>query len=186
MAVRTLYDGEVHVDYHTFTLEDAEDDWPEQDEAFAGQANGICGAAAPGCVYLVTGLYTGNVGVRVELHAQAPPLGDDRADVWEHGWEDVWEDVVEVTYTPTRPGATLTDGMGDPVCELDLEQRPYRLRYCAHGMDAGRQLDTRASGVPQVDRYLLQLWPLPPGAEPEPDRILRRTSADAASRHRDR
>lgn len=56
---------------------------------------------------------------------------------------------------------------------------PYRVRYCARGMDAARDLDTRLDDDPAPDAYLLQLWPAPPA----PDAVLRVTAAAAAYRH---
>ncbi|MEV7579163.1 hypothetical protein ACIRUY_27950 [Streptomyces erythrochromogenes] len=47
-------------------------------------------------------------------------------------------------------------------------------------MDEGQRLDTRLSGEPPADRYLLQFWPEPPRA----DRVLRQTSRKAAYWHR--
>jgi hypothetical protein len=46
-------------------------------------------------------------------------------------------------------------------------------------MDAGHAADTRMDDEPGLDRYLLQLWPGPPG----PDRVVKQTSAIAAYWH---
>ncbi|MEU8654232.1 hypothetical protein [Streptomyces sp. NPDC048737] len=56
----------------------------------------------------------------------------------------------------------------------------YRVRYCARGTDRGRELDTRVTGEPQADSYLLQFWPAPPRS----DRVIRQTSQTAAHWHR--
>jgi hypothetical protein len=46
-------------------------------------------------------------------------------------------------------------------------------------MDAGHAADTRMDDEPGLDRYLLQLWPGPPG----PDRVVKQTSAIAVYWH---
>jgi hypothetical protein len=56
----------------------------------------------------------------------------------------------------------------------------HRARYHASGMDAAHQADHRGDDEPEIDRYLLPLWPAPM----EPDAILRQTSEHAAYWHR--
>lgn len=56
----------------------------------------------------------------------------------------------------------------------------HRARYHASGMDAAHQADHRGDDEPEIDRYLLPLWPTPM----EPDAILRQTSEHAAYWHR--
>ncbi|MGW3293301.1 hypothetical protein ACWC9S_05005 [Streptomyces xiamenensis] len=50
--------GEVHVHYHQiYVVSDPHDAAnPDLAEAFAGQSGGLCGAAAPGALWLRTGL----------------------------------------------------------------------------------------------------------------------------------
>ena len=159
--------GEVHVHYGQIYVEsDPESFGPAFPEAFGGQSAGLCGAAIPGALWLTTGLHTGSVGFTVEVHGQAPPLGPG------------WEDVVEVSFRPASGRSMLMQWAGEAVWELGLYEVDYRVRYCAAGMDQARKQDTRASG-PQVDRYLLQFWPAPPG----PDQVLKQTSAIAAYWH---
>ncbi|WP_245599334.1 hypothetical protein [Embleya scabrispora] len=43
--------------------------------------------------------------------------------------------------------------------DLDLTRPDYRVRYCARGMDEGRQLSTGGAKDPQADSYLLQFRP---------------------------
>jgi hypothetical protein len=138
------------------------------DECFSGQQNGLCGAAADGALFVITGLHTGDVGFTVELHDEAPPI------------DDAWEEIVEASYQPTGPAALVTwagDGGSWP---LDLNEVDYRVRDCGWGMDAGHQAGPPTDGEPLVDRYLLQLWPAPP----EPDRVIKVTSAQAAYWHK--
>lgn len=139
---------------------------PELHECFAGQQNGLCGGAVPGCLFLITGLHTGTVGFVVELHDQPPAL------------DDSWEEIVEVSFRSVGE-ASLVGWAGEWQWPLDLIDSDYRVRYCARGMDAGHAADTRADDEPELDHYLLQLWP----GRPEPDRVVEQTSAIAAYWH---
>jgi hypothetical protein len=141
-------------------------DVPDPREARAGQRNGLCGAAVPGALYLVTGLHTGMVGITIELHEQAPPV------------DESWEEVVEVSFRPSAPPALVGWG-GEDHWPLDLAVTDYRVRYSGTGLDQAHAQDTRTWGEPEVDRYLLQFWPAPPA----PDQVIRQTSAQAAYWH---
>ncbi|WP_432741927.1 hypothetical protein H7827_01290 [Streptomyces sp. JH002] len=162
--------GEVRADYRQiYVVSDPHGEAiPDLAEAFAGQNTGLCGAAAPGALWLSTGLHTGNVGFVVEVHDAEPAL------------DPVWEDVVEVSFHPLSERTLLMEWAGEATWDLGLARTGYRVRYCARGMDEGRRLDSRVSGEPQADSYLLQFWPAPPGA----DRVVRQTSREAAHRHR--
>ncbi len=165
--MRTLLDGEVDVHYWQLYVESGAVGIPDLQGAFAGQANGICGAASPYSLFLITGLHTGTVGFRVELHEARP------------GLDEQWEEVVEVSFRAATAEIALLDwdGEGHP---LDLEPTDYRVRYCASGMDEAREQDTRLEDEPALDRYLLQFWPAPPA----PDRVLKQTSEAAKFEHR--
>jgi hypothetical protein len=168
VTVRRPVEGEVHVHYGQIYVEsDPDGSGPDLAEAFAGQSAGLCGAAVPGALWLTTGLHTGNVGFTVEVHDRAPLL------------DPAWEDVVEVSFRPASARSSLVEWAGEAAWELDLEETDYRVRYCAMGMDQGRQRDTRVGDEPQRDRYLLQFWPAPP----RPDRILKQTAKSAAYWH---
>jgi hypothetical protein len=168
-AVRRPVTDEVHVHYGQIYVEsDPDGAIPEPSEAFAGQRGGLCGAAVPGVIWLITGLHTGDVGFVVEVHEENPPL------------DPVWEDVVEVSFRPVSERTSLVQWAGEATWDLDLARTDYRVRYCAVGMDKGRELDTRVAGEPQADSYLLQFWPAPPRA----DRVVRQTSQTAAYWHR--
>lgn len=161
-----LLDGLVHVHDGFLSLApdgDAPDDFHE---ARAGQANGLCGAGVPGMISMVTGLHAGAVSFRIELHQQAPALAD--------GWEEVVEASIDV---PDVEMIWWVFDEGGPV-RFD-RTGPHRARYYALGMDAGHQADNRADDEPEIDRYLLQLWPAPMAL----DVILRQTSEQAAYRH---
>jgi hypothetical protein len=164
-VVRTVVNQSVWVHYGQIYVQSG-DDFPDADESFAGQRNGLCGSAVPGFLYLITGLHTGDVGFTVELHDAPPPFGDG------------WQDVVEAPFRPAGETVLIEWG-GQEYWPLDLAEASYRVRYCATGMDAGRALDTRMEQEPEADRYLLQFWPAPP----EPDRVVRQTSEIAAYWH---
>jgi hypothetical protein len=167
--VRRPVTGEVHVSYGQIYVQSEPDSAnPGLREAFAGQSEGLCGAAVPGALWMVTGLHTGKVGFTVEVHDGAPAL------------DPVWEDVVEVPFRPVSERTVLMQWAGEAVWDLGLALTDYRVRYCARGMDAGRKRDTRGQGEPEADSYLLQFWPSPPS----PDRVVRQTSENAAYWHR--
>jgi hypothetical protein len=164
--MRVHFDDVVHVHYGFLGVEpeDPADDLLTRSRA--GQRNGLCGAAVPGRLSMVTGLHTGAVAVRVESHAGAPPIGPE------------WQDVVEVSVELADEQYLLTafDG-GD---DLDLPAAgAYRARWCASGMDDGRDMDTAVDDGSAPDRYLLQLWPAPMQA----DVVVRLGSAQAAYWH---
>jgi hypothetical protein len=171
--VRTLVKDEAWVHYGQ-TYVRSGDDFAELEECFTGQANGLCGAAVPGHLFMITGLHTGHVGFTVELHDEPPPV------------DDSWQEVVEVSFRPDGEAGLDCFG-GERYWPLDLTEVSYRVRYCATGMDEGRKLDTRVieDEDPEdgeslaVDHYLLQFWPAPS----EPDTVLRQTSEIAAYWH---
>ncbi|MGC9498442.1 hypothetical protein [Streptomyces sp. WG7] len=168
--MRTVYSGELHVSYGQFYVDSRPDEEnPGPSPACAGQTNGLCGAAVPGHLFLVTGLHTGRVGLTVEVHGAAPPL------------DDGWEDVVEVSFRPASASTVVLPWGDGPLCALDLLPADHRVRYCGRGMDRGREeeLAVLEGGAP-VDHYLLQFWPAPPAA----DLVVRQTSRSAAHRHR--
>ena len=69
----TLFEGAVRVQYgQVYVLSDPS--LVDVTDCFVGQRNGLCGAAAEGRLFLVTGLHTGHVAFRVELHEREPPL----------------------------------------------------------------------------------------------------------------
>ncbi len=158
--------GEVHVHYGQIYVESDPDLDMDLQDSFAGQEAGLCGAAVPGGLFLLTGLHTGDVGFTVEIHDQEPPL------------DPAWEDVVEVSFRPGSDRSSLVQWGGEAYWDLGLEEIDYRVRYCAKGMDAGNELDTRVK-EPQQDCYLLQFWPAPPA----PDRIVKQTASIAAYWH---
>jgi SAM-dependent methyltransferase len=167
MSGRRLFDGTVHVHYGQVYI------WSgtagaDLDEAFAGQENGLCGAASPGSLFLVTGLHTGRVGLVIEAHETEPEL------------DDTWEDVVEVSFTVDSPEVALVEWGCAGGVPLDLGRGVWRVRYQARGADAAHVADTVLEDEPVIDRYRLDLWPAPAAA----DRVVKQTSETAGHRHR--
>lgn len=163
---RTLMSGPAWVSYAQIYVESSEDS-SSMEECFAGQRNGLCGAAAPGRLFLLTGLHTGQVAFAVELYDDEPVI------------DDSWEEIVEASYRPLGQPVLVEWGGGAGSWELDLQpQVDYRVRYCGWGMDTAHQTG-RPEGEPPVDRYLLQFWPAPPA----PDRVVKMTSRQAAYSH---
>ncbi|MFR9723359.1 hypothetical protein ACL02R_08300 [Streptomyces sp. MS19] len=168
--MRTLFDGELQVEYAQFSVDSRLEraGWDLAD-AFVGQRSGLCGAALPGVLHLVTGLRFGRVGLTVERH-DGPPA-----------YDDAWEEIVEVPFLPASDDIRLGSLSDEQVpLLLALDETSYRVRYCGTGMDRGHQTDLRWEGQPQVDRYLLQFWPAPTA----PDQVVKQTSGDAAYWHR--
>lgn len=159
-----LFDDDIHVHYG-FIFLSTEDDQRDLMEARRGQRNGLCGAAVPGMLSLVTGLHTGQVRLRVEWLEVEPAL------------DPQWEDAVEVSFAPAGPDVVLSTF--DHYFDVRLPAvGDQRVRYCARGMDAARQQDTSSTPLAE-ERYLLLLWPGAPG----PDAVLRESSRYAASWH---
>lgn len=137
------------------------------EDAFQGQTNGLCGAALPGALFLITGLHTGRVGFTVDvLDAPLPQV-------------NIWEEVVEVSFTPRFGKVTLTDWNASHVCDIPLLKKNYRVRYCVRNMDLGKEIDTVLKDKPTVDFYSLTFWL----ADPAPDTVVKQTSRQAAYWH---
>jgi hypothetical protein len=66
VAVPIVFDQEIH--YGQFYVESRTDEFfAGLTESLGGQANGLCGAAVPGLLFLTTGLHTGHTSVTVEM-----------------------------------------------------------------------------------------------------------------------
>jgi hypothetical protein len=163
--VKILFDGDVDVHYGFIYLLPVGEDMPDLSDSRRGQANGLCGAAVPGSLSVVTGTHTGPVPVRAELHDAEPPVGEQ------------WEDVVEVSLD-VRPEEYWLSAFAWAEPVDGLPAGTHRARWCATGMDEAHDR-TRLDGEPEIDRYLLQLWP----ALPAPDAVVRRGSENAGYWH---
>src|SRR5690349_18062181 len=110
-----------------------------------------------GVSILITGLHTGNVQFRVELHEREPTGLDD------------WDDVVEVPFSVSGP-VNLEQWAGEAIYPLKLPEGRYRARYAGKKMDAGKRIDAAKRGP---DSYLLQFWPV---TAQTPEAIIKQTS----------
>lgn len=128
---------------------------------FAGQSNGLCGAATPGLIDVTTATHTGDVNIVVELHEAPPPLLEDA------------EDVVEASLQARPPGVSLFSDGGSHVLNMP-DDASYRVRCSAWNLDVAR--DNHKGG----DRYLLQFWP---AEEVTADEVVKVTSAFAQRLH---
>ena len=173
-----IFDEPVDVHYgfiHVFSLEDGAEDSPSATGEFdgdpvdpmVGQACGLAGARIPHQLSLVTGLHTGDVPLTITWDEHEPEL------------DDAWTDAVEVSVELRGTALaleTFEEGYGATVPQAGW----HRARYCASGMDEGKELDTPDEGEPAPDRYLLQLWPAPQA----PEALVREGSEIAAYWHR--
>lgn len=141
---------------------------PSTPESFAGQVNGLCGAAVPGELFLITGISSGFVPFVVEIHEHRPDIGEE------------WQDIVEVSFRPASTDVSLLEWAGWFWYRLPLDIADYRVRYCAYGMDDAKMEMIRLDGEPEIDRYLLQFWSAPP----TPDTVVRQGSRYAEYLHR--
>jgi hypothetical protein len=160
--------GGVRVSYGQFYAMDGWIEQPLLEEAFHGQANGLCGARTGRSLFFITGLHTGRVPVDVQILDARPVLESD------------WEEAVEASVQLTGSELVVLGWAGESDHTISVPGTgPYRVRYCASGMDAGRDQDTRMDDEPASDRYRIQCWPAPMS----PDAILRQTSRIAAYWH---
>ncbi|GAA1139065.1 hypothetical protein GCM10009630_42540 [Kribbella jejuensis] len=159
-VVKTDY-GQFDVGWGEFGFDGDADRW------FAGQSNGLVGAASGVGISLHFARRSGGSAVRIVLLDAVPEDADA-----------VWEDVVEVSIV-VPPGAEVGwsswAGMGGIL--PGVAPGSYRVRVSARGRDAGRDAGS-ADGV--LDWYLVELWP----AVPAPDAIVRVGSKDAEYWHR--
>lgn len=164
-----LMDAVVMTDYCQFDLLWGGDGFTgDFDLHFAGQVNGLAGAASGTGLYLPLGRRSGGSQVYVVLHERPPVVNVDE-----------WEDIVEVSVVipggvPVGWSSWGTESSG----LLAIPAGPYRVRVSARGRDAGHENEL---AVEIVDCYLVEFWP----AEPVPDAILRTVSRNALGCHRD-
>lgn len=166
---QVLFDGVVQTSYGQFDLiwDDGIGFDGDFEKFFAGQANGLVGAAHRDGVYLNLARYGGGSQMRIELCDAEPAMADD------------WADVVEVSSAiPTDSSPHWESWAGEQSGALDdLPPGSYRLRVGARGRDEGRDGEFADH---LVDWYLLQLWPAPSA----PDAVVRVSSEDARYWHR--
>ncbi|WP_224047189.1 hypothetical protein [Arthrobacter sp. NicSoilB4] len=166
---RVLLDQAIHTDYGQLDLI-----WTEAggfdgdfDRFFAGQVNGLVGAADPDGVYVNLARRSGGSSVRIVLLDEAPAEDDVS-----------WEDVVEVSFL-LPAGHTLGWIAWAGLSRGSLDGVPsgsFRLRVSARGRDEG---SVGEDAEDLVDFYLLELWLAPP----QPDAVLRTGSWDSRYWH---
>ena len=160
-----VFDSEMFTCYGIFTVVSTNCHELQPHEAMVGQANGLCGGAVAGGLFLTVGLHTGNVRIAVELHDTAPPL-----DQW-------WDEIVEAPCNFTALPVYLNswDGGGIPLPLDDGGQ--YRARFCAKSF--GKTDSLRPHGGETDECYRLFLWP----EAWRPDAVVKQTSDRTAHRH---
>ena len=159
----------VKVSFHQCSLETEagiglESGSPEA--CYAGQTNGLCGAAIPGWLIFTTGLHSGRIGFTVDVLDAEPPLDEN------------WEEIVEVSFVQEDIEASLVHFYGPAAGTLPLAPGTYRARYCAKNMDQANEADTHR-GDPPINFYSLIFWP----ATVASDAILKQTAESARYWH---
>jgi hypothetical protein len=162
-----IFDGNLYVHYGQAYVFSNAQKTAELDDCFRGQTNGLCGAAISDALFLTTGLHTGCVQLSVDVVDTPPPL--DRT----------WEEIVEVPFLINGEGVSLYDWNGECVCKIPLSPGTYRVRYCACGMDLGKEVDTILAEEKPIDFYHLAFW----SANLLPDVVVKQTSEIATYWH---
>ena len=134
MLMTRIFEGRLHVHYGQAYVESSASIRVGLEDTFLGQTNGLCGAAAPGMLFLLTGLHTGSVGFTLDVLDAPPPLDQSR------------EEIVEVSFIPSSGTATVSEWEGTHLCEIPLCQSNYRVRYCARNMERGKEVDSYVEG----------------------------------------
>lgn len=135
------------------------------DRFFAGQVNGLVGAASGAGLYLNLARRSGGSSVRIVRLDEAPDIDDDK-----------WEDIVEASTTiPAGAHPRWATWAGEDGGSLDLGQGTYRVRVSARGRDVGQFADGT------MDCYLVEIWPAPT----REDSIIKLSSANAEYWHRE-
>ncbi len=162
-----LFEGDVDVHYGFVHVDSGVGGWDQEVEQRAGQRNGLLGAAQPGFLLISTGMHTGLVPFRVEVHQAAPPL------------DDTCDEVVEASCDLRGPELSLSAFEWGTSIALP-RGGPHRVRLSARDYQAGREQERYEPDQPVRDSYLLQLWPAPMA----PDEINKVTSPHAEYWHR--
>jgi len=168
--VKQLYLGKLGIEYGQFYFDspDDEDDYPELEEAFTDQKNGICGAATPGKVFFITGIQNGTISVLIELFSICPPVDDE------------YDEVVEVAFFNNGSAPIHLCQWGHEwTRKLDLPKGHYRIRYSIQGMDKDYDEDDNWDAPIPGQRHMIQLWP----QDQQEDEVVKLTSEMAKYWH---
>jgi hypothetical protein len=161
-----IFDGYLNVHYgQAYVL--ACDNIVRLEESFRGQSNGLCGAAIPGALFLITGLHTGHVGFAVDVLNSPPALNN------------TWDEIVEVSFIVGDEPVVVEDWDGETVTSIPLSSGSYRVRYCARNMDQAHEVDTILDNEEAADFYSLAFWP----QAVSEDCVIKQTSEQAAYWH---
>jgi hypothetical protein len=159
----SVFDGKLWVHYGQAYVLAPECDMLLPEDAFAGLCNGLCGAAVPGGLFLTTGLHTGYVNLKIQVHFTEVPFSSE------------WEEVVEASWSISSGPVVLEDWDARKVTEIPLEPGSYRVRYAAKRFGEAPEGDGEKGESP-IESYLLTFWP----AARSPDVVLRQCSEKAA------
>lgn len=170
---KPLFNGSWLVEEGVWWITTAHSSFPDFEDAFRGQRNGLLGAQERGTLWFFLPALYGKYRARVELLDEAPPLGRR------------FKDVVEVSYRARGPlsmGSFETFGKPMPV-----PAGTYRVRLSATDLDRVAVETDRGEFVARGLRYktysgliLLQFWPGPAAA----DEVLREGTRFAAQANR--
>jgi hypothetical protein len=165
-----VVNGPIHVDYGQAYVHDRSKFIEHMGNHFRGQVNGLCGAAVPGTLFMITGLHTGKVGFTVDISDAPQPI------------DDTWEEIVEAAFLVdvTVDNLALVEWGGSGVYPIPLTPGSYRVRYCASGMQLGHDHGVVFESDDIVDFYALMFWP----AEAASDCVIKQTTWTAAYWHK--
>lgn len=169
---KLLYDGTLGIDYGQFSFDVMDDDdldMLDPDGVFQAQQNGICGAAQRGKVLFFTGIQTGSISIRVELHEIEPIL------------DESFDEIVEASFLRSKYPVSLCDLYGEEFHNLELPRGQYRLRYSIRGMDLDYDDDNNVDTPVKGNDHLIQLWP----KDKDKDKIIKVTSDIAKHFHKE-
>lgn len=170
---KILFKGSWLVEEGVWWITTARSSFPEFEDAFNGQRNGLLGAQERGALWFFLPALYGKYHLRVELLDEEPPL------------ERRFKDVVEVSYRARGP---LSMGSFETFARrMPVPAGTYRVRLSATDLDRVAAQTDRGEFVAGGLRYktysglvLLQLWPDPVAA----DEVLREGTRFAARANR--
>ena len=175
-AITVLFSGNIGIEYGQFYIdvaledeEEGDDDYLDPDGAFAGQKNGICGAAQAGKLFFVTGIQDGVASIDVELHVDKPAI------------DESFSEIVEVSFHRGKKPVSLCEWGHEQTHHLELPEGHYRVRYCIDGMDKDYEQNGDYEAPVPGQRHRVQFW----RSAPEADSIFKHTSETAAYWHRE-
>lgn len=151
--------GVVPVSYSQLLVASGEMEGVEYLAAVHGQDNGLCGAAVPGFLFLVTGTHTGLVHLTVRELGAAPEL-------------TAAEEIVEVSFSPETPRVSILGWDGERLFQGELSVPSNRVRW---SLMSAASAHVTEDGGPQIEHCLLEFWPAPTSGD-----AVVRTSTESA------